>query len=71
MIPSSERPVVRDEPGRADFLFSSSLLWEAEQKDQQEEEANYFHDVSLKSYDLQATYTASPTHSLAMFNLKL
>ena len=48
VIPSNGRPVVRDEPGRANFLFSNSVLWKTEQKDQQEEEeeeAIYFHDV--------------------------
>ena len=49
-----------DEPGRADFLFSSSLLWETEQKDQQEEEAIYFHD-RCNSDDHQATYTVQHT----------
>ena len=52
LIPSSDRTVVRNEPVRADFLFSSSLLWETEQKDQQEE-AIYFHN---------ATYTVQHTH---------
>ena len=43
---SSDRCVVRDAPGKADILLGRSLLWGAEQKDQQEETI-CFHDVIL------------------------
>ena len=54
---SSARCVIMDEPGRADISLGSSLLYETEQKDQQEE-AICIHD---HSYDHQATYTQSNT----------
>ena len=44
---SSARFAVRDEPGRADILLGSSLLWETEQSEEQndQQEVICFHDV--------------------------
>ena len=52
---SSDRCVLRDEPGRADISLGSSLLFETEQKDQQEE-AICFHHVILMTIK-QHTHT--------------
>ena len=68
-IQSSDRPVVRDEPGRAGFLFSSSLLWETEQKDHQEEEAIYFHDVILTTIK-QHTQSNTLTSNIQLCNIQ-
>ena len=57
---SSDRCVVRDEPGRADVSLGRSLLCETEQKDQQE--AICFHDVipmTIKQHTQSNTLTSN------------
>ena len=56
-------------PIRADILLGSSLLWETEQKDQQEEEV-CFHDIILLM-NKQHTQSNTPTSNVELCNIQV
>ena len=55
--------------GRADISLGSSLLWETEQKDQQEK-AICFHDVILMT-SKQHTQSNTPTSNVQLCNIQV
>ena len=61
--------VLKDEPRRAVISLGSSLLWETEQKDRQEEEV-CFHDVILMT-SKQHTQSNTPTSNVQLCKIQV